>query len=130
MTPQNSPYKSKGGAGRLLDALRYSIQGARAAFQNEAAFRQELLATVVLTPAAFWIGETTGEIVALIGVLFFMLIVELLNSAVEALADAISLDENALIGQAKDLGSAAVMLSIIFAAIVWLALIAGRLAAS
>ncbi|MEO9122598.1 MAG: diacylglycerol kinase [Burkholderiaceae bacterium] len=129
MTPQNSPYKSKGGTGRLLDALRYSAQGARAAFQHEAAFRQELLATAVLTPAAFWVGETTGEIVALIGVLFFMLIVELLNSGVEALADAISLDENALIGRAKDLGSAAVMLSIIFATIVWLALIASHLAA-
>jgi diacylglycerol kinase (ATP) len=129
MTSQNSPYKSKGGAGRLVNALRYSIQGVHAAFQHEAAFRQELLATAVLMPAAFWVGESTAEIVALIGVLFFILIVELLNSGVEALADALSLDENPLIGRAKDLGSAAVMLSIIFAAIVWLALIARRLAA-
>jgi diacylglycerol kinase (ATP) len=129
MTPQNCPYKSKGGAGRLIDALRYSVQGVRAAFQCEAAFRQELLLAVVLTPAAFWVGETTGEILALIGALFFMLIMELLNSAIEALADAVSLEENILIGRAKDLGSAAVMLSIIFAAIVWLTIIAVRLSA-
>lgn len=129
MTPQNCPYKSKGGAGRLVDALRYSVQGVRAAFQCEAAFRQELLLTALLTPAAFWIGETAGEILALIGALFFMLIMELLNSAIEALADAVSLNENILIGRAKDLGSAAVMLSIIFAAIVWLTIIAVRLSA-
>ena len=88
---------------RLANALRYSARGFKAAFEHEAAFRQELFLLVAL----------------LIGALFFVLIVELINSAIEALADAVTLDHHTLIGRAKDLGSAAVMLSIILAVTVW-----------
>ncbi len=127
MIPTQSPYKSKGGFGRLFNALRYSALGLRAAFRHEAAFRQELLLAVVLVPLAFWISRSMGELLLLIGTLFFLLIVELINSALEALADAITLEQHPLIGRAKDLGSAAVMLAIVFGAIVWISLIAARL---
>ncbi len=123
MTHDNSPYKSRGGLGRLINALRYSRQGFAAAFRHEAAFRQELLLCVVLVPLAFLIGQSLSETLVLIAVLFFVLIVELLNSALEALADSTTLEHRPLIGQAKDLGSAAVMLSIVCAVIVWIAII-------
>lgn len=123
MNDTHSPYKSKGGLGRLARALRYSLQGLGAAVKHEAAFRQELLAAVVLVPVAFWLGDTLAEQVMLIAAVFFVLIVEVLNSGLEALADAITLEEHPLIGRAKDLGSAAVMLSIILACIIWLAVI-------
>lgn len=125
MTPQKSPFKSHGGAARLLNALRYSFHGFGAALKHEAAFRQELLLCAVLIPVAIWAGNTLAEQLLLIGSLFFVLIVELLNSAIETLADAITLERHPLIGRAKDLGSAAVMLSIIVAAIVWIAVLAG-----
>lgn len=104
---------------RLTNALRYSARGLKAAFEHEAAFRQELFLLVVLIPAALWLGNTLAEKALLIGALFFVLIIELINSAIEALADAVTLDHHALIGRAKDLGSAAVMLSLILAATVW-----------
>ncbi|MGB3288967.1 MAG: diacylglycerol kinase [Burkholderiaceae bacterium] len=126
MTSKQSPYKSKGGLGRLTNALRYSVQGLAAAFRHEAAFRQELLLTAVLAPVAVWLGRSLGEVILLLATLFFVLVVELLNSALEALADTITLDQHPLIGRAKDLGSAAVMLSITFGALVWLAVIASR----
>lgn len=119
MTQEKSPYKSKGGPGRLINALRYSAQGLGAAFKHEAAFRQELLAAIVLIPIAFWIGQSTGETILLIGTLFVVLIVEVINSAIEAVADTITMGYHPMIGRAKDLGSAAVMLSIIFSVIVW-----------
>ncbi|GAB2901532.1 diacylglycerol kinase [Paralcaligenes sp. KSB-10] len=115
----SSPYKSLGGFGRLLNALRYSLQGFKAAFQHEAAFRQELLLAVVLTPAAFWLGRNALEILLLLSTILFVLIVEILNSALEALADAITLEHHPLIGRAKDLGSAAVMLSLALGGLVW-----------
>ncbi len=127
MTPNHSSYKSKGGFGRLFKALRYSAQGLAAAFRHEAAFRQELLLVVVLIPVALWIGRSIGEMLLLIGALFFILIVELLNSALEALADTITLEHHPMIGRAKDLGSAAVMLSILFCALVWLSVIGAHI---
>lgn len=127
MTPQQSPYKSKGGLGRLFNALRYSAQGLSAAFRHEAAFRQELFLVVVLTPVAIWIGRSVGEMLLLLGALVFVLIVEILNSALEALADTITLEQHPLIGRAKDLGSAAVMLSIIFCTAVWLCIIGAHI---
>ncbi len=127
MTSNHSSYKSKGGFGRLFKALRYSAQGLAAAFRHEAAFRQELLLVVVLIPVALWIGRSIGEMLLLIGALFFILIVELLNSALEALADTITLEHHPMIGRAKDLGSAAVMLSLLFCALVWLAIIGAHI---
>lgn len=111
----------------MFGALRYSLQGLRAAFRHEAAFRQELLAAVVLTPVAFWLGRDLSEIALMLGSLIFMLVVELLNSAIEALADSITLAEHPLIGRAKDLGSAAVMLSIVLVVIIWLSIAASHL---
>ena len=124
--PTESPYKSKGGIARLYRALGYSAQGLAAALRHEAAFRQELLLVSILTPVALWLGRNIGEILLLVGVLFFVLVIELLNSGLETLADAITLDDHPLIGRAKDLGSAAVMLSILFAATVWICVIIGR----
>lgn len=115
----SSPYKSKGGLGRILNALRYSIQGIKAALNHEAAFRQELALAIVMIPAAFFLGRTPVETLLLIASVVLVLVVELLNSAIEALADAISLDKHTLLGRAKDLGSAAVMLMLLFSASVW-----------
>src|SRR5690606_30440659 len=115
----DSPYKSKGGLGRLIKALRYSAQGLAAAFRHEAAFRQELLVAAILVPTAVWIGRSGGEIALLIGSVVFVLIVEILNSALEALADAITVEHHPLIGRAKDLGSAAVLLALLSSTAAW-----------
>ncbi|NLC36276.1 MAG: diacylglycerol kinase [Alcaligenaceae bacterium] len=115
----HSPYKSKGGFSRLLNALRYSRKGLAAAFRHEAAFRQELFAATILCPLAFFAGGNTLEILLLIASLALVLIVELLNSGLEAIADAVSVDHHPLIERAKDLGSAAVFLSILLALFVW-----------
>lgn len=118
-----SPYKSKGGFSRLLSALRYSIQGLIIAVKHEAAFRQELILAVVLAPVALWISENVFEAVLLIGSLLFVLIIELLNSALEAVADTITIDHHPMIGRAKDLGSAAVLLSLTMASLIWIGVI-------
>ncbi len=123
-----SPFKSKGGFGRLFNALNYSLRGVKAAFRHEAAFRQELLLAIPLTPAAFWLGRTTLEILLLLGTLVFVLIVEMLNSAIEAVADTVTLEHHSMIGRAKDMGSAAVMMALLFSAIFWLSLLYARLA--
>ncbi len=119
MSSPSSPFKSKGGVGRLRNAVRYSVQGFRAAIREEAAFRQELLLILILLPIAFWIGQTPLQIVLLVVSLVCVLVVELLNSAIEAVADAISLEINPLLGRAKDLGSAAVMLCLMLAMGIW-----------
>ncbi len=111
----------------MLNALRYSTQGFLAAVKYEAAFRQELVLAVVLTPCAFWVGQSGMQITLLLASLLLVLIVELLNSAIEAVADAVSLEANPLIGRAKDLGSAAVMLSLLTSLLMWLALLVNRL---
>ena len=110
----------------MVKAVRYSFQGLVAAVRYEAAFRQELLLAAALTPAAFWVGQTTMQILVLIASLVFVLVVELLNSAVEAVADAVSLEENPLIGRAKDLGSAAVLLSLLLAGVLWALILLNR----
>lgn len=122
-SPMHSPHKSKGGFSRLLNALRYSMQGLAAALRHEAAFRQETLLAIVLVPLAIWVSESMSQAILLIGALVFVLIIELLNSALEALADTVTLDDHPLIARAKDLGSAAVLLSIILALLVWAAVI-------
>lgn len=119
----HSSYKSKGGPSRLFAALRYSLQGLRAAFRHEAAFRQELLLVAILVPVAVWLGRTPLEVILLVGSLLFVLVVELLNSALETVADAVTIDHHPLIGRAKDLGSAAVLLALCLAVLVWVAVI-------
>jgi len=99
------------------------VKGLGAALRYEAAFRQELFLALILTPAAFWVGENALQIILLLSTLVIVLIVELLNSAIESVADAVTLDNNLLIGRAKDLGSAAVLLSLLMTAAIWIALI-------
>lgn len=105
--------------GRLVNATGYSLAGLRAAFQNEAAFRQEVAMAAVLVPLAFLVGRNAVEISLLVGVLLLVLIVELINSAIETLVDRVGLELHDLSGRAKDMGSAAVMLSLAFMALVW-----------
>jgi diacylglycerol kinase (ATP) len=105
--------------GRITRAAGYSLSGLRAAFRKEAAFRQELILFVVLAPVGFWLGRDGIERSLLVGSLFIVLIVELLNSAIEAAIDRISKKSHKLSGRAKDMGSAAVYLSLLLVAMVW-----------
>jgi len=123
----HSPYKSKGGVQRIVSAIGYSYKGLKAAVRYEAAFRQELVLAVILTPCAIFLGRNISEILLLIGVVLLVLVVELINSAIEALADAISLDSHPLLGRAKDLGSAAVFVAFGAAFLVWISLIVVRI---
>lgn len=123
MSSHPSQHKSKGGFSRVFKAAGYSVKGLGAALRYEAAFRQELFLALILTPAAFWVGENALQIILLLSTLVIVLIVELLNSAIESVADAVTLDNNLLIGRAKDLGSAAVLLSLLMTAAIWIALI-------
>jgi diacylglycerol kinase (ATP) len=118
-----SPFKGKTGARRILNALRYSWAGLGAAFRHEDAFRQELLLAAILVPLALHLGDDAVARALMIGSLLLVLVVELLNSAIEAAVDRISLEENPLIKRAKDMGSAAVFLSLVNAAVVWFLLI-------
>lgn len=111
------------GIGRIFRAFGWSMSGLRAAFIKEAAFRQELLLCIVLIPLAIYLGDTGVEKALLLGSLLLVLIVELLNSAIEAAVDRISKDKHDLAAQAKDMGSAAVFLSLMNVVIIWLVII-------
>ena len=104
----------------MLNATRVSLEGLAAAARHEYAFRLELIVFAVAAPVALWLGKTGFERALLTGCLFLVLIVELLNSAIEATVDRISLERHPLAKRAKDIGSAAVMLSLVNAAVVWL----------
>lgn len=104
---------------RLVNACFFSIAGFKATWQHEEAFRQEVMLFLVSTPLAIWLGETAMEKVLLIGSVVLVLLVELLNSAVEAVVDRVGFEHHELSGRAKDIGSAAVMLSLIWAGITW-----------
>ena len=107
------------GFGRILRAAKFSSQGLASAWKNEAAFRQELLLVIVLLPVAVWLGQTALERAALIGCLILVLIVELINSAIEAAIDRHGDELHELSGRAKDMGSAAVLISLLLVAVVW-----------
>jgi diacylglycerol kinase (ATP) len=107
------------GWGRLLYAFGYSMKGLKACFAAEEAFRQELLLFLFLAPLALWLGETPVERVLLLGCLLFVLIVELLNSAIEANVDRVGMERHELSARAKDIASAAVFLSIALAWLTW-----------
>lgn len=111
--------QSAGDIGRIVRAGSYSASGLRAAIRKEAAFRQELILSVVLVPLGAWLGEDGVERILLIGSIVAVLIVELLNSAVEATVDRISKKHHKLSGRAKDMGSAAVYLSLLLAILTW-----------
>jgi diacylglycerol kinase (ATP) len=108
-----SPFKSKNGLERIAKAAGYSLAGLKAAYKNEAAIRQETWLMVVLIPLGFYLGHTNFERILLV------FIVELLNSAIEAAVDHTSIDHHLLAGRAKDIGSAAVMVSIMLFLLVW-----------
>lgn len=117
------------GAGlqRVLRATAFSLAGLRSAWLHEAAFRQECWAAAVLVPAAFWVGQDAVQRALLIGTCMLVLIVELLNSAVEAVVDRIGTDHHTLAGRAKDLGSAAVFMSLVLLGTVWALIAVERL---
>ena len=115
-----SQFKSKSGVKRIFSAMFYSFDGFRSAWKNEHAFRQELYLVLPGVICAFFLPVSRLEKIVLIGVLVLVLIVELLNSAVEAVVDRVSLDHNPLSKNAKDYGSAAVLLSLLLAGVSWL----------
>ncbi len=108
------------GVARLKRAIACSAAGFSAAWKNEEAFRQELLLCLILIPLACWLGDSGLERALLVGSLILVLIVELLNTAVEVVVNRISSDRHALSGLAKDLGSTAVSMSLIHAGVIWL----------
>ena len=114
-----SPYKGKTGIKRLANAFTYSVAGTFAAFKHEDAFRQEVMLSVVLIPLAIYLGQTAIEQALMIASILLIIIVELLNSSVEATVDRISVKRHKLSKRAKDIGSAAVFFSLINAAVIW-----------
>ena len=107
------------GLTRIIKAAGYSLQGFRAAWRHESAFRQETLLTVALLPLAVWLGQGAVQIALLVGSLFLVVIVELLNSGIETVVDRIGDQPHELSGRAKDLGSAAVFLTLLLMVVVW-----------
>ncbi len=107
------------GLKRVIKAAGYSWAGLKAAFRHEAAFRQELALCLVLIPAGLWLGQTGMERALLIGSLFLVLIVELLNSAIEAVVDRFGGEQHELSGRAKDIGSAAVFIALLNMMVIW-----------
>ena len=126
-TPETNRFKSQGGTRRLWRACLYSYDGLVCAFRLEAAFRQLFLLAVILIPLAFFLPVSRIERILLIGSVLISLIVELLNSAIEAAVDRISLEEHFLSKRAKDMGSAAQMLALINIAVVWGVILVGLL---
>jgi diacylglycerol kinase (ATP) len=118
-TPKESPHKGKRGLIRIWNAFGYSLAGFRAAFTHEDAFRQEVLLAAILIPTAFFMPTSGLGKALMVAAVLIVLIVELLNSAVEAAVDRISLDHHRLAKRAKDIGSAAVFLSLLNVLIVW-----------
>ena len=110
---------SKKGLARIIDAAGYSMRGLLFAWRNESAFRQELIGAVVLIPLTFFLAESALEVSILLIPIFLVVVVELLNSAVEAITDRVGSELHELSGAAKDLGSAAVLISLFLLFAVW-----------
>jgi diacylglycerol kinase (ATP) len=108
------------GISRLGNAWRYSIAGFKAAWINEEAFRQEIALAILMVPLGIWVGTSSTQRAVLIGSYFIIPLTELLNTAIEATVDRVGQERHELSGRAKDLGSAAVLLSILIAAIIWI----------
>jgi diacylglycerol kinase (ATP) len=125
MQEMESPYKGKTGFKRLLNAVGYSFSGLQAAFRHEDAFRQEVLLAIALVPLAFLLEHDMMGRAIMIACVLLVLVVELINSAIEATVDRISLDDHRLAKRAKDMGSAAVLVCLLNLVVVWsLALLA------
>ncbi len=126
--PMSNPYKGRTGIDRLIRATGYSMSGLSQAYRGESAFRQEAWLAVVLVPLSFWVGRSWIEVSLLIAAVMQLLIVELLNSGIEAAIDRVSFELHDLSKRAKDMASAAVFLSLLLCAGVWLAALWQRLA--
>lgn len=109
---------------RLIKATGYSLRGFSAAWLHETAFRQEVILTLVLVPLAIWLGKTGLEQALLVAVWLLVPLCELINSAIEAVVDRIGPEQHRLSGRAKDVGSAAVLLAIVNAVVVWALILA------
>ena len=114
-----SPHKGKTGLTRLLNAFGYSVAGFRAAYKHEDAFRQEIHLAAILIPLALWLPATHIGKALMIGSVLLVIMIELINSAIEATVDRISLENHDLAKRAKDIGSSAVLVSLINVVIVW-----------
>lgn len=119
----DSAFKSRGGLRRIWNAARFSLAGFRAAIRHEAAFRQELVLGIPMLLLVPFVAPGRWQALLLAGSVVAVWIVELLNSAVEALADTISTEHHPLLGRAKDIGSAAVMLALVFAGVTWVVIL-------
>lgn len=116
---QESPYKGKTGLRRVWNALHYSLEGLSAAYRHEDAFRQEVLLAALLIPLALFLPVASLGKALMIACVLLVLVVELLNSAIEAVVDRVSLENHRLAKRAKDIGSAAVLVSLVNVALVW-----------
>ncbi len=125
-----NPHKGRTGIERIVRATGYSAAGIQAAYRGENAFRQEFWLAAFMLPAAFWLGRGWVEVALLAGSVILVLIVELLNSAIEAAIDRISFELHDLSKRAKDIASAAVMLSLLLCAAIWLAALWQRFGAT
>ncbi|MBT9502388.1 MAG: diacylglycerol kinase [Burkholderiaceae bacterium] len=122
----SNPYKGRTGLDRIQRALGYSMSGLRAAYKGEDAFRQECWLALVLMPSAFWLGRSWVEVALLLGSVLLVMIVELLNSGIEAAIDRVSFELHDLSKRAKDLASAAVLLSLVLCGGIWAAALWSR----
>jgi diacylglycerol kinase (ATP) len=119
-------HKGRTGIDRVLRATHHSLSGLTLAYSGESAFRQETWLALLMVPAAFWLGRSWFEVAALVGTVWLVLIVELLNSSIEAAIDRISFEIHDLSKRAKDIASAAVFMSLVLCAAVWLAALWAR----
>ena len=124
--PETLPREKPRGLTRILRAAGASWKGLAGAYREEAAFRQELALSVLVIPTGLWLGRTGVERALLVAPMLLVLIVELLNSAVEATVDRIGLERHVLAGLAKDIGSAAVLLSFVLLGVVWLLILSSH----
>ena len=122
----SNPFKGRTGFDRVVRATGYSLAGLKTAYRGESAFRQEAWIAAVLVPAAFWLGRSWTEVALLAGSVTLVLIVELLNSGIEAAIDRVSFELHDLSKRAKDLASAAVFLSLMLCGAVWVAAVWAR----
>lgn len=125
--PATNPYKGQTGIARVVKAFFHSLDGFADAWHHESAFRQEIVLAAVMIPVACWVPATAVERALLIGSVLLVLIVELLNSSLETAIDRISYDDHDLSRRAKDFGSAAVLVTLVLAAVVWALVLGHRL---
>lgn len=124
--PPVAPHEQRVGLHCLVHALGYSLAGLQAAYQHEKAFRLEVWLSVVMLPAAFWLGRNWVETALLAGSVMSVMAAELVNSAIEAVVDRVSLERHELSKRAKDMGSACVLLMVLVTAGIWLAALWNR----